>query len=121
MAEDLELKSLLSQWAAVEPVRCRQKGDTRFDVQYSGEWLPVTDKAANHGTIIAAVLEACHSNQIYCQIEYTPPYEDSPPEIQVGCIYKVFRWDEGDEVVYSIPSLLLTEYLERLQADDNER
>jgi hypothetical protein len=120
MAEERDLKSLLSQWAAVEPQRCRQKDDTRFDVQYSGQWLPVTDDSASHGSIIAAVLEACHNNRIYCCIEYTPRYEDEPPTIQVGCVHKAFLWDEGEEVISSIPSFLLTEYLEQLQADDDE-
>lgn len=119
MTEERELKSLLSQWAAAEPQRCRRKDDDRFDVWYSAQWLPVTDNAESHGSIIAAVLEACHSNQIYCCIEYTPRYEDEPSTIQVGCVHKAFLWDEGEEVISSIPPFLLTEYLERLQADDN--
>lgn len=120
MAEERELKSLLSQWAAVEPQRCRQKDDTKFDVRYSGQWLPVSDDSASHGLIIAAVLEACHSNRIYCCIEYTPRYEDEPPAIQVGCVHKAFLWDEGEEVISSISPFLLTEYLEQLQADEDK-
>jgi hypothetical protein len=119
-AEERELRLLLSQWAAVEPQRCRQQDDDCFEVLYSDRWMEVTAQPASHGTIIAAVLEGCHSNQVYCEIEYTPRYEDQPPTIEVGCIYKAFRWDEGDEVIYSIPSLLLTEYLERLPADKSD-
>lgn len=114
---DQELQSLLSQWCAIEPQRCAQKDDNLFEVLYSGGWMKVAAEAASHGTIIAAVLEGCHHNHIYCNIEYTPRYKDEPPTIQVGCIYRTFRWDEGDEVVYSITSLLLTEYLERLDPD----
>ena len=113
-----ELKQLLSQWAAIEPHRCRQKDDGQFDVLYAGHWAAATAESADHGALIASILEGCHANKIYCNIEYTPAFEDESPTVQVGCIHRAFRWDEGDEAIYSIPQLLLTEYLERLQPED---
>ncbi|MBI1763273.1 MAG: hypothetical protein HYR56_17755 [Acidobacteria bacterium] len=108
-----EIEALLAKWATAEPQRCR-KVDGQFEALYFGNWLKVDAARAHHGNIIAAVLDACHANSIYCEIEYTPRYEKQPPSIEVGCIPKMFRWDEGDEVIASIPELLLTEYLERV-------
>jgi hypothetical protein len=83
--------------------------------------MPITAQRESQGAIIAAVLEGCHQNRIYCNIEYTPRYEDEQPTVQVGCIHRAFRWDEGEGVIYSIPNLLLTEYLEQLQeAETND-
>lgn len=111
---DPDLRSLLSQWANLEPHRCRQQDENRFEVLYLGEWLAVTDQRASHGSIIAAVLAGCQDNQIYCSIDYTPRWEDQAATVEVGCIPKMFRYREGDEVISSIPVLLLVEYLERL-------
>jgi hypothetical protein len=110
-----ELHSLLSRWAAIEPARCRQRDETRFDVQYAGHWITVTDQPSSHGAIIVAVFEGCQAHRLHCAIDYTPRYEDHPATVEVGCVPRMFRWDEGDEVVFSIPALLLTEYLERLK------
>jgi hypothetical protein len=115
---DHELIQLLLQWSATEPHRCQQKDDRNFDVLYAGQWMAVTAEPASHGALIASILEGCHANKIYCNIEYTPAFEDELPTVQVGCIHRAFRWDEGDEAIYSIPKLLLTEYLERLQPED---
>lgn len=112
---DPDLRSLLSQWANLEPQRCRQQGEKHFEVLYLGEWLAVTDQRANHGSIIAAVLAGCQDNQIHCAIDYTPRWEDQAATVEVGCIPKMFRYREGDEVISSIPMLLLVEYLERLR------
>ena len=118
--DEQELKSLLTQWAAIEPQRCRRRDDDRFDVQYSGQWTPITAQPESHGAIIAAALEGCHQNRIYCNIEYTPRYEEEPLMVAVGCIHRAFRWDDGEDAIYSIPSLLLAEYLEQLQAGETD-
>ena len=110
-----ELQSLLSRWAAVEPQRCRQRDDFSFDVEYLGQWIAVTAQPISHGSIIAAVLAGCHDNNIHCEIDYTPRYEQRPATVEVGCIPKAFRWEEGEKVISSIPILLLEEYLERLE------
>lgn len=114
---DHELKQLLSQWAGSEPYRCQQKDDSHFDVLYVSRWMAVTADSASHGTLTASILEGCHANKIYCNIEYTPAFEDESPTVQVGCIHRAFGWDEGDKAIYLISKLLLTEYLERLQSD----
>ncbi len=106
--------SRFSQWAGIEPQRCRQRDDIGYDVNYVGHWIAVTPQPTSHGTIMAAVLGGCQDHRIHCAIDYTPRYKDQPPTVEVGCIPKMFRWDEGDEVVSSIPVLLLTEYLEQL-------
>ncbi len=111
-----ELQSLLAKWAAIEPQCCRRNSDSSFDVRYLSDWLKVTAQPASHGTIIAAVLSGCQDNQIHCEIDYTARYEDHAAEIQVGCVPGMFRYDLGDEAISSIPVLLLTEYLERLEA-----
>jgi hypothetical protein len=110
------LPALLSQWAATEPERCRQVDDFGFEVRYAACWLKASADPGGHGAIIASVLEGCQQHQIYCDIEFTPRDEEQPPTVEVGCVHKVFRWDEGDEAVYAIPTLLLAEYLERLCA-----
>lgn len=110
-----ELRSLLSRWAAVEAQRCRQREDSSFDVEYLGHWIEVSANPASHGAIIASVFAGCQANNIHCVIDYTPRYEQKPAMVEVGCIPKAFRWDEGDEVVSSIPVLLLEEYIERLE------
>jgi len=112
---DKELKSLLSRWAAVEPRRCRQRDDSTFDVEYLGHWIGVTAEPISHGAIIASVFAGCQEHNIHCAIDYTPRYEKQPAMVEVGCIPKAFRWDEGEEVISSIPILLLEEYLERLE------
>jgi hypothetical protein len=110
-----ELRSLLSRWAAVEPQRCRQRDDFSFDVEYLGHWIAVSAQPLSHGTIIVSVLAGCHENNIHCEIDYTPRYEQQPASVEVGCIPKTFRWNEGEEIISSIPILLLEEYLERLE------
>lgn len=112
---DRELKSLLSRWAAVEPKRCRHRDDSSFDVEYLGHWIEVGAQPISHGAIIASILAGCQENNIHCAIDYTPHYEQKPAMVEVGCIPKAFRWDEGAEVISSIPTLLLEEYLERLE------
>lgn len=61
------------------------------------------------------MLAGCHENNIHCEIDYTPRYEQQPPTVEVGCIPKTFRWNVGEEIISSIPILLLEEYLERLE------
>jgi len=104
-----ELSSLLSRWAALEPQRCRQRDDLSFDVDYIGRWITVTAQPISHGAIMAAVLNGCHENSFHCEIDYTPKYEQQPATVEVGCIPKAFRWNEGEEVISSIPVLLLEE------------
>jgi hypothetical protein len=121
--ENRELKPQLAQWAIVEPQRCRQIDADHFEVLYAEQWFNVTDQPPSHGLIIAAALEACWSRQIYCQIEYSPGYQDDPAEIRVGCIYKAFRYtfeEESREFIQMIPALLLLEYLERLESINAE-
>lgn len=110
-----DLHSLLLQWTTLEPQRCRQQDDIHFEVRYLDHWLTITDQPVSHGNIIAAVLAGCQENQIYCTIDYTPRYENIAATIEVGCIPKMFRYRDGDEVISSIPTLLLMEYLSRLQ------
>jgi hypothetical protein len=110
-----ELRSLLSRWAAVEPQRCRQRDDFSFDVEYLGHWIAVSTQPISHGSIIASVLAGCQENNIHCEIDYTPRYEQQPATVEVGCIPKAFRWNQGEEIISSIPILLLEEYLERLE------
>ena len=110
-----ELSSLLSRWAALEPLRCRQRNDSSFDIEYLGDWIAINAQPISHGTIIASVLAGCQENNIHCEIDYTPKFEQQPAMVEVGCIPKAFRWDEGEEVISSIPVLLLEEYLERLE------
>ena len=110
-----ELRSLLSRWAAGEPQRCRQRDDFNFDVEYLGHWIAVSAQPISHGTIIASVLAGCQENNIHCEIDYTPRYEQQQATVEVGCIPKAFRWNEGEEIISSIPILLLEEYLERLE------
>ena len=110
-----ELTSLLLRWAAIEAQRCRRRDEDSFEVLYLGCWMAVTADSAGHGPIIAAVLGGCEENRIHCEIDYTPRYEREPANISVGCIPRMFRFDEGDEVIASIFLLLLMEYLERLE------
>ncbi|MEK6324752.1 MAG: hypothetical protein AABN33_24180 [Acidobacteriota bacterium] len=110
-----ELRSLLSRWAAVEPKRCRQRNDFSFDVAYLGQWITVTVQAISHGAIIASVLAGCQENEIFCSIDYTPRYDQQPASVEVGCVFRAFRYAEGEEVISSIPGLLLKEYLEQLE------
>jgi hypothetical protein len=113
--QEEELPTLLAQWARMEPERCRKLDDLRFDVEYLGYWIPITALPISHGAIIASVLSGCQANRIHCEIDYTPRYEQQPATVEVGCIPRAFRWDEGEEIISSIPSLLLQEYLERLE------
>lgn len=115
MPDQENLPTLLLHWSKAEPVRCRQNEDGSFRVMYLGEWLRVTSDPASHGTIIAAVLGGCQENLIYCEIEFTPRYQDYPNTLEIGCIHKMFRYREGEDVISSVPVLLLTEYLERLE------
>ena len=120
MADELELdeenlQSLLAYWARIEPQRCHYLEDDCFEVKYYDQWIAVKPDITSHGAIIAALLHACQEHSIYCKLEFTPRYEETPHTIQVGCIYKVFRYREEDDVITDIPLLLLTEYLERLE------
>lgn len=110
-----ELRSLLARWAAVEPQRCRQRDDSSFDVEYLGHWIAISAQRDSHGAIIASVLAGCQANNIHCAIDYTPRYEQQPATVEVGCVPKAFRWDQGEEVISSVPTPLLEEYLERLE------
>jgi hypothetical protein len=113
MANQKILQSLLLNWSKAEPSRCKQIEEDSFVVLYLGEWLPASSKTNTHGNIIVSVLEGCQENAIYCEIEFTPRYEDDPATLQVGCIHKMFRYREGEAIINSVPELLLTEYLER--------
>ncbi len=120
MADEFELdeddlQSLLTYWAKVEPQRCHHLEGDCFEVKYYDQWITVKPNTASHGAIIAAVLEACQEHSIYCKLEFSPRYEEEPNTIQVGCIHKVFRYREEDDVIAYTPLLLLTEYLEQLE------
>jgi len=114
LTSEQELQSCLSRWAAIEPRRCRRQDDASFEVQYLGHWMVVTPQPPSHGTIIAAVLGGCEDNRIHCAIGYEPRYKNEPATIEVGCIPKMFSFNRGDEVIASIPVLLLDKYLEQL-------
>jgi hypothetical protein len=77
--------------------------------------MPVTAQLFSHGAIIASLLAGCQENNIHCKIDYTPRYEQQPATLEVGCIPRAFRWDEGEENISSIAILLLEEYLDRLE------
>ncbi len=111
-----ELKLWLIRWAKAEPERCRRGKDSIFELLCAGKWLPVNLQPEDYGLILGSLLTGCHDHRIYCCIEYEPQYNDRPPTVSVGCIPRMFAWNDGDEAIASIPILLLEQYLERLQA-----
>jgi hypothetical protein len=114
MAEH-ELLSLLSGWAAIEPQRCRQLDDVSLELEYLGQSITITAQPISHGSIIASVLAGCQENKIYCSIGYTASHDQQHASVDVGCVFRASRYEQGEEVISSIPDLLLREYLERLE------
>ena len=111
------LTELLMQWAGCNAERCRVAAGNRFAVLYQGQWLSVTSAPEHHGTIIAAILEACQGKGFHFKITYTPRYESEPECVQVGCIPRFFRYREGETAITMIPVLLLQEYLDRFTGE----
>lgn len=114
MTDRPQLPSLLKKWATLEPQRCRQRNQTSFEVLYQGDWYSVADYPGSHGMLIAAILDSCEINRIYCQIEYSPRDLPQAPVLRASCLPKTSRWREGDRLTSQLPALLLIEYLEKL-------
>lgn len=114
MSDRPQLTSLLKKWATLEPQRCRQRNQTSFEVLYQGDWYSVADYPGSHGMLVAAILDSCEINQLYCQIEYSPHTPHQPPQLNVTCQPKTFQQQEGDRLTPQLPNLLLIEYLEKL-------
>ncbi len=110
-----QLRSLLAQWASIEPQRCRQLNEVNFKILYQGTWYSITDVPSSHGMLIAAILDSCQSNAMYCAIEYQPCNPHQMPEIKTSFFHNAFTCRGGEEVISKLPESLLYDYLERLE------
>ncbi|MDJ1171297.1 hypothetical protein PMG71_17855 [Roseofilum sp. BLCC_M154] len=105
----------LSQWAKLEPQRCRQRNSRSFEVIYQGDWYSVADYPGSHGMIIAAVLDSCQHQQIACSFEYVPQPLDTPDRLQLSCQSDRVIQHQDDNLVSQIPAFFLEQYLLALE------
>ncbi|MBP0014641.1 MAG: hypothetical protein J7545_09380 [Roseofilum sp. SBFL] len=101
----------LSQWAKLEPQRCRQRNSRSFELIYQGDWYSVADYPGSHGMIIVAVLDSCQKRQMSCSFEYVPQSLDTPDKVQISCQSDRVIQHQDPEILTKIPEFLLEQYL----------